>query len=101
MNIFPLELKEKWPELKAKLRMPAIVLVALWALLLLNGLLGVFIHNNIWYVEVPVAAVMVATIIVFSMEAYKAPPLVRLFAGVGFFWVSILFALILLDYATR
>lgn len=88
-------------KLKPRLRTPLIVMVVLWGLLLFNALLGVFIHNGIWYVEVPVAAAMVAIVILFSMEAVKAPPVVRLFAAVGFFWVAILFALVMVDYATR
>jgi cytochrome c oxidase subunit 4 len=94
MSLFP-------PELKPKLRMPLMVMLALWGLLLFNSLLGVFIHNNIWYLEVPVAASMVAIVILFSMEAVKAAPIVRLFAGIGFFWVAIMFTLIMVDYATR
>lgn len=89
------------PELKPKLRMPVMVLIALWSLLLFNSLLGTFIHNNIWYLEVPVAAIMVAIMILFAMEAVKSAPIVRLFAGLGFFWVAILFALTMVDYATR
>ena len=87
--------------LKPRLRTPFIVMLALWGLLLFNSLLGVFIHNGIWYVEVAVAAVMVAIVILISMEAVKEPPLVRLFGALGFFWVAILFALTMVDYATR
>jgi cytochrome c oxidase subunit 4 len=88
-------------KLKPRLRMPFIVMLVLWGLLLFNSLLGVFFHNGVWYIEVPVAAAMVAIVILFSMEALKEPPLVRLFASVGFFWVAILFALTMVDYATR
>ena len=94
MDVFPEKLKQK-------LRMPFIVMLVLWGLLLFNSLLGVFIHNNAWYVEVPVAAAMVAVVILFSMEGVKEPSLVRLFTSVGFMWVAILFALTMVDYATR
>ncbi len=94
MNIFSEELRQR-------LRMPFIVMLALWGLLLLNSLLGVFIHNGIWVVEVPVAALMVAVVILFSMEAVKEPPLIWLFSSIGFLWVAILFALTMIDYATR
>ena len=87
--------------LKPRLRAPLIIMLVLWGLLLFNSLLGVFIHNGIWVVEVPVVAVMVAIVILFSMEAIKEPPLVRLFGALGFFWVAILFALTMVDYATR
>ena len=44
---------------------------------------------------------MVAIVILFAMEALKDPPITRLFAAIGFFWVAILFALTMVDYATR
>ena len=48
-----------------------------------------------------IAATMVATVILFAMEALEEPPIIRLFAGLGFFWVAILFSLTMIDYATR
>ena len=48
-----------------------------------------------------VAAAMVATVIIVAMEAHKDPPIIRLFSAIGFFWVAVLFALTMLDYATR
>ncbi len=44
---------------------------------------------------------MVVTILLFSMEVRHEPPLVKLFAGIGFFWVGILFTMTLVDYLSR
>ena len=77
-------------------------MLGLLALLGVNVLLGVFfISGHAWIIEVFVATAMVGAVIVIAMEAHKEPPLIRLFAGLGFFWVAILFALTMLDYATR
>jgi cytochrome c oxidase subunit 4 len=89
-------------ELKRHLRTPFLTMLALLALLAVNVLLGIFfITGYAWIVEVLVATTMVATVITVAMEAHKEPPIIRLFAGLGFFWVAILFALTMVDYATR
>ncbi|WP_280138138.1 MULTISPECIES: hypothetical protein [unclassified Methylobacterium] len=44
---------------------------------------------------------MAAIIIRVSMAVRHEPPLVRLFAGVGFFWVAILFGMTLTDSLGR
>lgn len=91
------------PELKRQLRTPFLTMLTLLALLGVNVVLGVFfITGRMWIVEVAVAtAMVVATVIVVAMEAHKEPPLIQLFAGLGFFWVAILFTLTMIDYATR
>lgn len=90
------------PELKSIMRTPLLTMLALLAMLAVNGLLGYFfISDRTWIIEVFVATAMVATVITISMEAHKDPPIIRLFSGLGFFWVAILFTLTLLDYATR
>jgi cytochrome c oxidase subunit 4 len=89
-------------ELKQHIRTPFLTTLALLALLAVNGLLGIFfINGHAWIIEVFIAMAMVATVIVVAMEAHKEPPIIRLFAGLGFFWVAILFALTMVDYATR
>ena len=90
------------PELKERLRTPVLTFLALQSLLGINVLLGIFfIGNRIWILEVFIAAAMVAIVILFAMEVLKDPPLTRLFAAMSFCWVAILFALTMLDYATR
>ena len=90
------------PELRRRLRTPLAVTALLLTLLLINGLLGTFfIHGGAWIPECLIAATMVATVVLFSMEALHEPPLIRLFSGLGFFWVAILFGLTVLDYLTR
>jgi cytochrome c oxidase subunit 4 len=89
-------------ELKRHLRTPFLTMLSLLALLGINVLLGaVFVHGYAWIVELGIATAMVATVVVVAMEAHKEPPIIRLFAGLGFFWVAILFSLTMVDYATR
>jgi cytochrome c oxidase subunit IV len=89
-------------ELKRRLRAPILTMLALLALLGTNVVLGIFfINDRAWIAEVFIAMAMVAIVILFAMEALKDPPIIRLFAGLGFFWVAILFALTMVDYATR
>lgn len=89
-------------EIRQHLRTPFFTMLALLALLGVNVILGIFfISGYAWIVEVLIAATMVAIVILVAMESLKDPPITRLFSGVGFFWVAILFALTLLDYATR
>jgi cytochrome c oxidase subunit 4 len=89
-------------KLKRRLRTPFLTMLALLVLLGANVLLGsLFTTGHAWIAEVLIATVMVATVIVVAMEAHKEPPVIRLFSGVGFFWVAILFALTMVDYTTR
>lgn len=90
------------PELKHHLRTPFLTMLALLCLLGINVLLGiVFIAGRAWIAEVSIATIMITVVLIFAMEAHKEPPLVRLFAGLGFFWVAILVTLTMVDYATR
>jgi cytochrome c oxidase subunit IV len=89
-------------ELTRRLRTPFLTMLALLALLGTNVILGIFfISNRVWIAEVFIAMAMVAIVILFAMEALKDPPIIRLFAALGFFWVAILFSLTMVDYATR
>jgi cytochrome c oxidase subunit 4 len=90
------------PELKHHLRTPLLTMLALLSLLGVNVLLGIFfISGHAWIIEMIIAATIVAIVILFAMEVVKDPPIIRLFAGLGFFWVAILFSLTMVDYATR
>ena len=90
------------PEVKSRLRGPFLTFVALEAMLGLNVALGAFfVSGRTWILEVFVSAAMVAVLILFSMEALKDSALTRLFAAIGFCWAAILFALTMVDYATR
>lgn len=89
-------------ELRRALVQPILTLCALMALLLLDALLGYFfIANRTWIIEAFVSIAMGIVILMFSMEGLKDPALMRLFTFVGFFWLCILFALTMVDYATR
>ncbi len=90
------------PELRRRMREPALVTLALLAGLAINVTLAAFQpFPGAGYVEAAVATAMVATVLLFSMEVRRAAPLLQLFAGAGFFWLAILFAMTLLDYFTR
>ncbi|MET7245679.1 oxidase [Methylobacterium sp. EM32] len=84
------------------MREPVLTACALLAMLGINVGLGATLpFPHVWIVELLVAAVMVATILLVSMEVRHEPPLVKLFAGIGFFWVGILFTMTLVDYLSR
>ena len=57
--------------------------------------------EKVWILETVVLATMVVVVLLLSMEVIKEPPLIRLYAVLGFCWVSILFTMTLIDYLTR
>ncbi|MDQ2803510.1 MAG: oxidase [Pseudomonadota bacterium] len=84
------------------MRKPAITFVALLVMLGVIVLLGAFLpFSKAWIIEASVATLMVVTVLLFSMEVLEEAPLMRVFAGLGFFWVAILFGITLIDYLTR
>ncbi len=88
--------------LRRHLRAPLATFAALLGLLAVNVALGAtqpFAHA--WIVELGVAGLMVAIILLVSMEVRKEPPLIRLFSGIGFFWVCIMVGMTLTDYLAR
>lgn len=89
-------------ELIERLRTPFIVFVVSLFLLGINGMLGVFFpHGHVWVAEVLIAGTMAAIVLIFSMELTSEPGIIRLFAGLGFFWVTLLVSLTMIDYLTR
>ena len=88
--------------LRKRLRTPLLTFLALLALLAVNVTLGATLpFAQVWIVELLVVAVMVALILLVSMEVIHEPPLIRLFAGLGFFWVAIMVGMTLTDYLAR
>lgn len=88
--------------LKQRMRKPVLTFLALLALLAVNVTLGATLpFAHVWAVELGVVALMAATILLVSMEVVKEPPLIRLFSGLGFFWVCILVGMTLTDYLGR
>jgi cytochrome c oxidase subunit 4 len=90
------------PELRTRLRVPAIASVALLLLLGVNVLLGLTLpFTAAGYVEIGVAAVMVAIVLLYTMEIRHEDGLIRLFSALGFFWLLILFGMTSIDYFSR
>ena len=56
---------------------------------------------TVWAIELAVLLVMVASVLLFSMEILREPPLIRLYSVLGFCWLCILFGMTLIDYLTR
>jgi len=84
------------------LRKPVLTFLCLLGLLGLNVTLGVTLpFEQVWMIELLVVTAMAALIILVSMETLHEPPLVKLFAGIGFVWVAILFTMTLTDYLSR
>lgn len=89
-------------DIKARMRVPTISFAALIVLLAINILLGATIpFEKVWILETLVLATMVVVVLLLSMEVINEPPLIRLYAVLGFCWVSILFTMTLIDYLTR
>src|ERR1044072_4190694 len=88
--------------LRRRLRTPVLTFPALLALLAGHLPRGAPLpFPQVWVVELLVVAVMVALILLVSMEVIHEPPLVRLFSGLGFFWVAIMVGMTLTDYLAR
>ncbi len=84
------------------MRTPTYAFIALLMMLGVIVLLGAFLPFRwSWVVEGIIATSMVLTVLLFSMEVLKEPPLTRVFAAVGFCWVAVLFGVTLVDYLTR
>src|SRR3954467_12076580 len=88
--------------LRRRLRTPVLTFLALLALLAVNVTLGATLpFAQVWIVELLVVAVVVALTLLVSMEGIPEPPLIRLFSGIGLFWVAIMFGMTLTDYLAR
>ena len=84
------------------LRTPVLTFLAMLGLLAVNvGLGATRPFADVWILELLVVTAMAALILLVSMEVVHEPPLVRLFAGLGFVWVAILFTMTLTDYLAR
>ncbi len=84
------------------MRVPAITLLVLLALLVTNVFLGATLpFHGAYIVEGVVTLCMVLTVLLVSMEIIHEPPLIRLFSAVGFFWVAIMFGMTMVDYLSR
>ena len=90
------------PKIREVMRGPVITTGVLLCLLAAEVLLAMTTpFPACGYVELGIAAVMVIIVLTFSMELAHAPPLVRLFSILGFFWLAILFGITMIDYLTR
>ena len=85
-----------------RMRTPAITFVVLLLLLCINVVLGATLpFRGAYIVEAAITVCMVLTVLLVSMEIIHEPPLIRLFSAVGFFWVTIMFGMTLVDYLSR
>jgi cytochrome c oxidase subunit IV len=84
------------------LRGPLIVYGANLLLLGAILLLAFFAPRGVRPYAIPaLALVQAALILLIGMELRRDAPLIRLFAGIGGFWLTILLTLSLFDYLTR
>ena len=84
------------------MRVPTVAFAAL--LLLLAGivLLGALVPSRLAsFIEAALAAGMILTMLLLSMEVRKEAPLMRFFSLLGFAWVGILVGMTLVDYVSR
>ena len=101
--VFDLDLDEDQKrDIKRRMKVPTISFAVLMVLLAINILLGATASfEKVWILETVVLATMVVVVLLLSMEVIHEPPLIRLYAVLGFCWVSILFTMTLIDYLTR
>ena len=88
--------------LREALRQPVLTFLALIGLLAVNvatGYLQPF--PLVWMLNLGVMVLMIATVLLFSMEVIREPALVRFFSILGFCWVGILLTMTLIDYLNR
>ncbi len=88
--------------LREALREPVLTFLALVGLLAVNvaaGYLQPFPH--VWLLNLGVMVLMIAIVLLFSMEVVREPALVRFFSILGFCWVGILLTMTLIDYMNR
>ena len=91
-------LRDLDPKTREVMRGPAITTAVLLALLGAEVLLALTTpFAACGYVEIAIAAVMVVIVLTYSMELTHAPPLIRLFSILGFFWLAILFGITMTD----
>lgn len=89
-------------DLLRHMRVPFFTFVTLMLLLSVNAITGILqVFPDVWILNLGVLVAMVACVLLFSMEVIEEPSLVRLFSVLGFCWVGIMFAMTLVDYATR
>ena len=94
--------EEQKRDLMRRMRVPIMTFVALMLMLTLNAITGWFqFFPNVWILNLGVLVLMIFTVLLFSMEVIKDPPLIRFFSALGFCWVGILFTMVLIDYTTR
>ena len=85
-----------------RMRVPLLAFAALLVLLAAIVLLGALVPSlAASWVELGLALCMAVTVLLFSMEVREETPILRLFSGLGFAWVAILFGMTLVDYLTR
>lgn len=81
---------------------PLIVYASNLLLLGVILLLAFFAPHGIRPYAIPALALIQGVLILLiGMELHRDAPLIRLFAGIGGFWLTILLSLSLFDYLTR
>ena len=94
--------QDDWQTLWRHMRPAVFSFGLLLALLSVNVVLGATLPFTWAYIiEAVVVVCMVMTVLLVSMEVLQEPPLMRLFAALGFFWVAIMFSMTLVDYLSR
>lgn len=89
-------------DLRQHLREPILTFIGMMALLAINALTGwLQPFPQVWILNLGVLVLMVATVLMFSMEVIQEPALIRFFSVLGFCWVAILFTMTLIDYTSR
>ena len=86
-----------------QVRVYVMVFLALLALTATTAAVAFVDLGATWNTTVALAIAIIKALlgILFYMHVFYSRPMTWIFAGAGFFWLAILFALTLADYATR
>lgn len=93
---------EQKSDLRQQMRVPFLAFVGLLVMLAINIATGWFQpFPDVWILNLCVLILMIATVLLFSMEVIHEPALIRFFSVLGFCWVMILVTMVLIDYTSR
>ena len=88
--------------IRRQMRVPVFAFVAMMSFLAIIVILAFAAPSRISSgVEFALLVAMVLTMLLFSMEIREEAGLMRFFASIGFAWVAVMFAFLMVDYLTR
>jgi cytochrome c oxidase subunit 4 len=97
-SLTPEQRRAIWSQMRVPTYAFPVLMLCLSGIVLLGALAPSHISSIL---ELALLAVMVLTVLLFSMEIREEPPLLRFFSAFGFAWVAVMFVLLMVDYLAR